>query len=347
MLRDANIELQNKKDDVTKSGINQASDFHDKSFLFTDSEEEFFENILNTKNFSVIKIGTNKPFIGKMNLQLKKAIEGADCLNAKNIFVVILNSFEKIDFDFEWLDSKLKGSSNELNFIILSEVVSLNNMKIKRGLKNIKSKIISITQKEKALNEVLKEYKDVSQRLNNTNQIDYEIERNKDCIKNLEIKLNEIEARSKYYQEMLENEVKSIETVYQNNTELAIETKNKLINENKILKDKISNFITENKKMQHEQSEICSTVEKLKQDYKNKLEEYKQTNIEYYLFNENLIIFEKYLNILTERYNTLNNILTFMEDVLDKPYQLNEINAHLDEKFQMCEFYEFIKTKIN
>ena len=46
--------------------------------------------------------------------------------------------------------------------------------------------MISIRDKEKALNEILKESKNLNQKLIDNCEIDFEIERNKECIKKLE-----------------------------------------------------------------------------------------------------------------------------------------------------------------
>jgi hypothetical protein len=159
-LEATNIELKNQKEGKLRVEKNQAS-LSVKSYLFTDSALEFFKtNLSKLGNITVLKIEKSKSSVfGKTKLMLKDSIKNnTRHLNFNNIFVIILNPCENIEFDFEWLDDRFQDSPRKINVVILSEITSLNNIKMYRNLKNIKSKLISIRDKEKALNEMIKEY---------------------------------------------------------------------------------------------------------------------------------------------------------------------------------------------
>jgi hypothetical protein len=345
-LKDANIAIKFQEGKIQLEK-NQDSDLQVKTYLFTDSDEDFFVKKTSNFNISVFKMDTKKPTFAKLKLLIKSSIEKTSYLNANNIFVVILKPFENIDFDFEWLDKKFEDSPRRINMTILSEITSLNNIKLCRNLKNVKSKMISIRDKEKALNEILKESKNLNQKLIDNNEIDFEIERKKECIKKLELRKNEIEAREKEENENSKNRIRDFKEHNENEKKIIIKEKTHLMNQNEALEKKISRLSEENDNMNSEKEKIRSKVEKLNSYYENKLESYNQANIEFYLFNEELILFEKYLNILTERNITLKKIFSFLRESFEKFDNFSDIIAYFEgEKFNLSEFSDFLNIAL-
>jgi hypothetical protein len=172
-------------------------------------------------------------------------------------------------------------------------------------------------------------------------------ESNKECIKKLELRKNEIEAREQEENEKSKNKIRDFKEYKENEKKIIIKDKTHLMNQNEALEKKISRLVEENNNMNSEKQKIHSKFEKLNSYYENKLESYNQANIEFYLFNEELILFEKYLNILMERNISLKKIFSFLSESFEKLNNFSDIIAYFErEKFNLSEFSDFLNITL-
>ena len=301
-------ELQEENENLKISKQNEKAASSIQSVLLTDSEEDFFKDSLTGKSILVVKISSNQK-----TLKLKEAIE-------KIKYKLISNLFEKIDIDFKWLDKKL-DSPGQLNLWIFSEATSLNNIKIKSKLVNLKLNLSTISgHPHHALDKLIEKIPNNE----NNNEIDFKIQNNIVVISNLE-KL----ATDQYeWQKNDQNElIKKIE-IWNNSLKSELnciaEKKEVLSHEIKIINDKITGYLGNLEQDQKEIARIKEKAEKLTEEFNKRLEIYKNANPECYSFNKQVKRFQEYFNILNDRKIQLIEKFDFFKKSLEKN-DLNEI----------------------
>ena len=195
-------------------------------------------------------------------------------------------------------------------------------------------------------NETLKENKNLNQKsIIDNDEIDEVIETNKEL--ELELRVNEIETREKEDSEKLNKKIEDFKEGNENDKKRISDEKADLMNQAKDLVKKISILTEANENMNSDKLKMHSEVEKLKRHYNDMLESYKKTNSDYCLFKEKLILFGKYLEILTESQNKLKKIFSFLGEYFEKFDNLNDINSYFEEKkFYLREFSDFLNINL-
>lgn len=295
--------------------------------------------------FDIEKIKCFSFLKSKKLLKLNKAIEKY-AYTYRNIFIVILDEYDEIEFNLKQFDN---ASYKGMNFVIFTVGSNLDAVRIGGDLTHIKGSRFSImnetnaVQKLKSEIDKLKLINDESSRLEDVNM---KLGLAEETLLELKRKLEQRTVRETEHAKMLNAAVVERNKTYEIESEKFSNRVENLEREKRLIESRKLEIESRYRQIESRLSELQPIVISINIELDESYNRALNTPIEDVEFNRKFLIFQNYLKILRERREFIESNLKIMNDFFQNINSTDDIiSFRTGNQISLEEFLNFLKLK--